>query len=122
MARKLPHGQRFKYVLDDGSKWDIYEAMDEMKRLHDQDVSESLMYVRLSCTEKGSDPKYVFQAKGTIVEGGQPYCKKNKARTKNPQAFKVKTMPKKKTVVKVIIRSAKELALIKACKAIGIGY
>ena len=110
MARKMPHGERFRYPLDNGESYTVFEAMDKMLELWKEPVSESLMQNRMA---HSSDPKYVFQKKGTVVEGGQPYTKKQ---THNRLYKKPKPKPKE------IKLTAEEKAAAIALRKLGISW
>lgn len=117
MARKMPHGQRYRYKLRDGSSWTVLEAMDKMVELWKEPVSESLMQQRLSHSK---DPDYVFLKKRSAwtKDGGHVYSQKNQARKLAKLKNKAKPRPKK---TKKLLTADEEEAAI-ALKRLGIAW
>jgi len=120
MARKMPNGQRCRYILDDGTSWNVFEAMDKMLELHKEPASQSLMQQRLS---HSTDPEYVFLKKKSAwtKDGGHVYSQKNSARKK--AAMKGKPKSKTKRVVRAAPKlTAEEKILQAALKSLGIAW
>ena len=117
MGRKMPNGQRFKYVLNDGTAWTVPEAQDKMLELHGETASESLMQQRM---KHSNDPEYVFlKKKGEWTkDGGHVYSQINFARKKS-KVNKVLSKPKLKPQSKL---TAEEKAMQKALKSLGIAW
>jgi len=114
MARKRSrNGKRCRYILDDGTSWNVFEAMDKMLELHKEPASQSLMQQRLT---HSTDPEYVFlKKKGEWTkDGGHVYSQKNFARKKASRG-KAKRNPKPKL-------TAQEKAMQKALKSLGIAW
>ena len=114
MARKMPHGQRYRYKLRDGSTWTVLEAMDKMLELWKEPVSESLMQQRLS---HSTDPDYIFLKKRSAwtKDGGHVYSQKNQARKKAKLKNKAKSKPKPKL-------TAEDKAAAIALRKLGISW
>tara|TARA_R110002012_G_scaffold79802_1_gene202669 strand:+ start:202 stop:537 length:336 start_codon:yes stop_codon:yes gene_type:complete len=110
MARKMPHGQRYRYPLDDGTTWTVPEARAKMLELWKEPASESLMQQRMA---HSTNPEYVFLKKGSHWEGGHEYSRKNQERKKAKLLNITKPKPK---------LTAQELALKKAYIAAGIAW
>jgi FlaA1/EpsC-like NDP-sugar epimerase len=70
---------RKQYKLNDGSSYNVLEAMEEMLKRHGEKASESLMQQRLITS---TDPSYIFMAKNEKIEGGHPYSNENMKRKK----------------------------------------
>ena len=121
MARKrMPNGQRCRYILDDGTTWNVFEAQKEMLKRHKEPASLSLMQQRLT---HSTDPEYIFLKKKTAwtKDGGHVYSKKNAARKK--VAAKGKPKSKTKRVVKAAPQlTAEEQILQAALKTLGIAW
>ena len=117
MGRRMPNGQRFKYVLNDGTAWTVPEAQDKMLELHGETASESLMQQRM---KHSTDPEYVIlKKKGEWTkDGGHVYSQINFARKKS-KVNKVLSKPKLKPQPKL---TAEEKAMQKALKSLGIAW
>ena len=70
---------RKQYKLNDGSSYNVLEAMEEMLKRHGEKASESLMQQRLITS---TDPSYIFMAKNEKITGGHPYSNENMKRKK----------------------------------------
>ena len=120
MARKMPNGQRCRYILDDGTTWNVFEAQEEMLKRHKEPASLSLMQQRLT---HSTDPEYIFLKKKSTwkKDGGHVYSKKNAAR--KDAALKGKPKSKTKRVVKAAPKlTAEEQILQAALKTLGIAW
>jgi|TARA_R110001583_G_scaffold178654_1_gene334635 hypothetical protein len=115
MGRRMPNGQRLKYVLNDGSAWTVPEAQAKMLELHKEPASESLMHQRL---KHSTDPEYIFlKKKGKWTkDGGHVYSQINFARKK---AKVNQAVPKPKPEPKL---TAKEKKLKQAYISIGLSW
>lgn len=116
----MPNGQRCKYILDDGTTWNVFEAQEEMLKRHKETASLSLMQQRL---KHSTDPEYVFLKKKSAwtKDGGHVYSQKNSARKK--AAMKGKPKSKTKRVVKAAPKlTAEEQILQAALKTLGIAW
>jgi|14_taG_2_1085336.scaffolds.fasta_scaffold50389_1 hypothetical protein len=123
MARKRSrNGKRCRYILDDGTSWDVFEAQAKMVELHKEPASISLMQQRLT---HSTDPEYVFlKKKGKWTkDGGHVYSQKNFARKKALRQGKPTPKFKPKRVVRAAPKlTAQEKAIQKALKSLGIAW
>jgi len=123
MARKRSrNGKRCRYILDDGTSWNVFEAQAKMEELHKEPASISLMQQRLT---HSTDPEYVFLKKKGVwkKDGGHVYSQKNFARKKALREGKITPKFKPKRVVRAAPElTAEEKILQAALKSIGIAW
>lgn len=106
---------RKQYKLNDGSSYNVLEAMEEMLKRNGEKASESLMQQRLITS---TDPSYIFMAKNEKIEGGHPYSNENMKRKK----AKLNKTSDDDFIEAVIDLSPSDLALKKACISLGIAF